>query len=403
MTLSPPVAQPLFDAFFTQLGALLGRPEPRASFARYASGLLSPVERKSVEPIAAWLCPGDPSKAEKMQGTVLKFLTRSRWDDAAVRFFATDFALEELTRTESLEAYVLDDTGFLKQGEHSVGVQRQYTGSAGKIANCQVAVSLTVTTPSAHLPLDMSLYLPESWTSDEARCAKARVPLELRFRTKHDIALEMLAAALLHGRPALPVLADAGYGNSSGFRGQLTRMGLTYAVGVSATTTVRVVDGTGALGPILSAKQVAEQLPRQAWRKVTWLEGTKSSLASRFTLLDVEVAAPDAFEPPRQQLLIEWPKGDKEPAHYTLVTIARGRSVKQLVRLVKSRWRTERVYEDLKGELGLDHYEGRSWVGWNHHVSVVLACSALVAVSQRRAFPPSAGGQSPGSPDAVAA
>lgn len=394
MTLRHALSQPICDDFFSKLGPLLGRKERRASFALYAHGLLSDLERKSVEPIAALACPADPAGCARTHDHLLHFLRESPWSDREVRLFASDYALDEMTKTEALEAYVFDDTGMLKQGTHSVGVQRQYTGSAGKIANCQVAVSLTVTTPSLHLPLDMDLYLPQSWADDEERCQQAGIPERVRFRTKHDIALDLVATSLVHGRPKLPVLADAGYGNSSRFRGELTQMGLPYAVGINATTTVRVLDKHGRPGPVVTVKQAAQKQRRSAWQEVTWLEGTKSALSSRFVLLEVEVAEPDPGEPARQRLLVEWPEGNKEPEHYTLVTVTAAMTLKQVVRLVKSRWRTERVYEDMKGELGLDHFEGRAWLGWQHHVSAVLTCYALLTACQRRAFPPSARGAS---------
>ena len=356
MTLLASLSLPVLDDFFQQLGSLLGRSERRASFALYARGLLSDLERKSVEPIAARACPGDPKGCARTHDHLLHFLGASPWNDNDVRLFASDFALDEITKTEPLEAYVIDDTGFLKQGTHSVGVQRQYTGTAGKIANCQIAVSLTVTTATTHLPLDLGLYLPSSWTQDEARCQQAGIPERVRFRTKHDIALDLLANSLVHGRPLLPVLADAAYGNNSSFRGELTRMGLPYAVGINATTTVRVVDSHGPPGPVMTVKQVAAQVLPTSWQEMTWLEGTKAALSSRFVLLDVEIAEGDASEPKQQRLLIEWPKGQEHPEHYTLVAATKATSLKQVVRLVKSRWRTERVYEDMKGELGLDHF-----------------------------------------------
>ncbi len=402
MTFQDALSQPVLDDFFAQIGSLLGRKERRASFAIYARGLLGELERKSVEPIAALACPGDPTGCARTHDHLLQFLSASPWSDREVRLFSSDYALDEITKTETLEAYVIDDTGFLKQGIHSVGVQRQYTGSAGKIANCQIAVSLTVTTPSLHVPLDLDLYLPQSWAEDEKRCKKAGIPEHVRFRTKHDIALDLLAKSLVHGRPSLPVLADAAYGNNSSFRGEVTCMGLPYAMGVNATTTVRVLDAQGRRGPVLTVKQAAQNQPASAWQEVTWLEGTKAALSSRFVLLEVEMAEGDAREPARQQLLIEWPQGQEHPEHYTLSTVA-GLTLAGLVRLVKSRWRTERVYEDMKGELGLDHFEGRLWLGWQHHVSVALACYALVTACQRRAFPPSARGTGEGGADKRAA
>jgi SRSO17 transposase len=391
MTLHPATTQQVLGDVLFAVTSRLRRIEQRASFALYVRALLTDLPRKSAEPIAAWAAGRDPEACERHHDHLLHFLNTSPWDDRDVRLAATDVPLDELLASEPLDAYIVDDTGFLKQGNGSVGVQRQYTGSAGKIANCQIAVSLTAATRTTFLPLDLELYLPESWTQDEARCRKAKVPEHVRFRTKHDIALDLLAGSLVHGRPDAPVLADAAYGNASPFRGGVTAMGLTYAVGVNAPTTVRVVGKKGRLSGERSVEQVARSLRRSAWQPVAWWQGSQAELSSRFALIEVEVAQPHLDEPVRQHLLIEWPEGDKEPTHYTLATV-RCASLKELVRLVKSRWKTERVYEDLKGELGLDHFEGRSWIGWQHHVSAVLASYAAVVTCQVRGFPPSARG-----------
>ena len=391
MTLRLSITQQALGDVLFAVSSRLHRIEQRASFALYTNALLTDLPRKSAEPIAAWASGSDTAACERQHDHLLHFLNSSPWNDRDVRLAATDVPLEELLAKEPLDAYIVDDTGFLKQGTQSVGVQRQYTGSAGKIANSQVAVSLTAATRTTFLPLDMDLYLPKSWAQDEARCQKAKVPDHVRLRTKPEIALDLLASSLAHGRPDAPLLADAGYGNASSFRGGVTALGLTYAVGVNAPTTVRVVGKGGRLGEVCSVEEVARSLRRSAWQTVTWWQGSQAELTSRFALVEVEVAQPHQDEPVRQQLLIEWPEGNKEPEHYTLATVPRT-SLKELVRLVKSRWKTERVYQDMKGELGLDHFEGRSWVGWQHHVSAVLTSYAAVITCQVRGFPPSEGG-----------
>ena len=391
MTLRHSITQQALGDVLFAVSSRLRRLEPRASFALYANALLTDLPRKSAEPIAAWASGSDTAACERQHDHLLHFLNSSPWDDRDVRLAATDVPLGELLAKEMLDAYIVDDTGFLKQGTESVGVQRQYTGSAGKITNCQLAVSLTAATRTTFLPLDLDLYLPASWAQDEARCRKAKVPDHVRLRTKHDIALDLLANSLVHGRPNAPVLADAAYGNVSSFRGGVTALGLTYAMGVNAPTTVRVVDKRGRLGEVRSVEEVARSLRRSAWQTVTWWQGSQAELTSRFALVEVEVAQSHQDEPARQRLLIEWPEGDKKPAHYTLVTVA-CTSLKEVVRLVTSRWKTERVYQSMKGELGLDHVEGRSWVGWHHHVSAVLTSYAAVITCQVRGFPPSARG-----------
>jgi SRSO17 transposase len=390
MTLAAAVSQAALTAYFEGLGKLLGRVERRASFAMYAAGLLSDLERKSVEPIAALASNGSPKRCALYHHRLLHLLNTSPWSDEDVRGYAADYALRALTEDEPVEAWSLDDTGFLKQGDDSVGVQRQYTGSAGKVTNCQVAVSLTVATRTAHLPIDMDLYLPEDWAKDAQRRHAAKVPDAVAFRTKHGIALDLIAKAVLADVPRGHLLADSAYGSCARLRGEVTALGFSYALGVLSSVVVRRFDACGRRLAPTSAKALAEGLRPKHWREVTWLTGTKAPLRSRFALVEVEVENPDPNEPARQRLLIEWPEGDEEPTHYTLVTLPAERGLREVVRITKARWRVERTYEDLKGELGLDHYEGRSWVGWQHHVSAVLACYALVVACQRRAFPPSA-------------
>ena len=387
MTLAAVVPQATLDRFFDGLGDLLYWPQRKASFAMYALGLLGDGERKSAEPIAARAAGGDPRLCRRYHDHLCHFLNTSRWDDQEVRAYGVQFALDALLADESIDVWIIDDTGFLKQGTHSPGVQRQYSGTAGKIANCQVAVSLTVATRTQHLPIAMDLYLPERWTSDAERRKQAKIPKEVTFRSKHEIALTQLAQACLDGIAPAPVTADAAYGTQAAFRGEMTRLGLTYAVGINDNVTLiaREVCGEHAV----SARQLAHALPALAFEEVTWTQGTQAALQSRFARVRVEVARADRHEPPEQDLLIEWPHGTEKPTHFTLCTLPPSTPLPEVVRITKARWRTERAYEDMKGELGLDHFEGRTYVGWQHHVSAVLVCYALVVACQRRGFPPS--------------
>ena len=177
-------------AYFDSIGALLWDNTQKRSFAMYALGLLSPLKRKSVEPIAAHFT-GEVDQADAIYQRLLNFLTDAPWPDDAVRLVAAGYGLSEMLRHAPVQAWIFDDTGFLKQGEHSVGVQRQYTGTAGKVANCQTTVSLTVATQRCHLPVDMQLYLPQGWTDEPERCKEARIPAEIGFSTKPQIALAM--------------------------------------------------------------------------------------------------------------------------------------------------------------------------------------------------------------------
>jgi SRSO17 transposase len=388
-------SQDKLEGYFSDIGTILGYPERKASFAMYAMGLLSEGERKSAEPIAARAAGGDPALCKKYHDRLCHFLHGSPWDDTAVRQYATTFALQELTEHEPIEVSIIDDTGFLKQGDQSPGVQRQYTGSAGKIANCQVAVSLVLATRTQHLPIDMDLFLPESWTEDPVRMDKAHVPIDVGFRPKWQIAVDMVEKAVAANIPMGVVNADAWYGNIAAFRGRLTALGLLYAVDVNVTTEVMPLSAKGEeTGSVLSVLHLAKALPVSAYRTITWRQGTRIKLRCRFARVRVWVEGRDSFEPKEQTLLIEWPEGEVEPTHYTLSTLPKSTTLRELVRLTKQRWRTERAYEDMKGELGLDHFEGRTYPGWKHHISVVLACYAFVLTVLRRSFPPSTRGTS---------
>jgi SRSO17 transposase len=206
-------AQGRLGGYFSEIGEALSNKTRRAAFAMYAMGLLGSAERKSAEPIAAMTC-ADEATCEPMHHRLLRFVRDSPWSDSDVRRIAARHAIEAMTEQEPLRTWVIDDTGFLKQGKHSVGVQRQYTGSAGKVTNCQIAVSLSVTTRSAHVPIDFALYLPESWAGDPIRREECKIPNDVVFKTKHDLALEMITRAVDDKVPGDILLADSGYGDS---------------------------------------------------------------------------------------------------------------------------------------------------------------------------------------------
>ncbi len=379
------------ENYFDDIGSVLGDERRRASFAMYAMGLFGEGERKSVEPIAARAC-GAPAETERAHDRLLHFMTDSQWSDRDVRRVATQHALSAMTAREPILSWIVDDTGQIKQGTHSVGVQRQYTGTAGKIANCQLGVSLSITTKTEHVPVDFELYLPKSWTGDAARRQEARIPDEIEFRTKPELALEMIRRAVADGLPAGVVLADSAYGDSFDFREQVRGLHLDYAVGIKTTTKVRLVDRFGRRrGEAMSVKKLAQRMGRKKFRSTMWRDGTRGPLWSRFARVRV-VVEPDDIEKAAHEdlwLLMEWPDNEREPTKYTLSSLPRAVSKKQLVRLVKERYRTERMYEDIKGELGFDHYEGRRFPGWHHHVSVVLCCFAFIVAERVRRFPPS--------------
>jgi SRSO17 transposase len=385
------------DAYFAQIGACLRDKRKRESFAMYALGILGEGERKSAEPIAA-RAGGDPVATQHAHDKLLHFLARASWDDHAVRRVAARYALAAMSaRGEEVTTWVIDDTGFLKQGTCSVGVKRQYTGSVGKLANCQIGVSLSVATRTEHFPLDFALYLPKEWAEDPARRAAAKVPAELHFQTKIEQALAMIESAVRDGLPGEIVLADSAYGESNLFRETVRLHGLDYAVGVHAPTKVWCLDKSERRrGEAVGVQDLGVALGPSAFRRVTWREGTGGKLSSRFCFRRVKVACEDGIAPAAHEpvwLMMEWPEGENKPTKFILTTLRRRLSKKKIVRVTKERWRTERVYEELKGELGLDHFEGRSYVGWHHHISVVLCCFAFVVAERVQHFPPSPGRQ----------
>ena len=379
------------EQYFLRIGTHLKDRRKRESFAIYAFGILGDTDRKSVEPIAAAAC-GDPERTVHMHDKLLHFVGQSRWSDEAVRLEASRYVVDALAAREPITTWIIDDTGFLKQGTHSVGVQRQYTGSAGKICNCQIGVSLAITTATEQVPIDFQLYLPQSWTDNRARRREAHIPDEVQFKSKVDLAIDMIERAARAGVPGEVILADSAYGKSSEFRETVRTLGFDYAVAVRNDTKICRIGAHGRLGTSIRVRDVAQRVPRRQRRTIAWREGTKATLSSRFHFCRVKVASDDGMPIDEREpiwLVIEYPPGE-EPK-FALTTLPRRMSHKQIVRTLRQRWRIERTYEDLKGELGLDHFEGRSFPGWHHHVSVVLCCYAFVVAERVRAFPPSGG------------
>jgi SRSO17 transposase len=378
--------------YFSKIGSCLRDKRKRASFAMYAFGILGDGERKSVEPIAARAC-GDPSLTRAYTERLLHFVGDAKWDDHRVRRVAVDHALTAMQTQEAVSVWIVDDTGMLKQGTHSVGVQRQYTGSAGKIANCQIAVTLCAATRHEAIPIDVALYLPETWTRDDELREKARIPDSIVFKTKPQLALDMIERACLDELPGQIVLADTAYGESTEFRNGVGLYGLDFAVAISAPTKVFIINAAGRRrADAIGVKELGRRLGRKAFRRVTWRDGTApKKLSSHFCFRRVKVAHDDGVEIDERQelwLAMEWPAGEPEPTKFFLTTLPRKMSKKEIVRIIKERWRTERVYQEMKGELGFDHFEGRSFQGWHHHISVVLCCYAFVVAERLRHFPP---------------
>ena len=378
----------------TTIGGYLRRPEQRESFATYAFGILGEGSRKSVEPIAVRAF-SDPREVQRCHDRLLHFMREGPWSDQEVRRAAALYATKAMQEQDSLMVWIIDDTGFLKQGTHSVGVQRQYTGSAGKITNCQIGVSLSVASRTEHVPIDFELYLPRTWVDDEKRKRQARIPAERGFKTKPELALDMVARAKEDGIPGSIVLADAAYGDSSAFREALRGHGLDFALAVRAATRVWLLDAEGNAERNVGIEELGVELGTRAFRRITWRTGTKGKLSSRFCFRRVKPVHGDA-EPEDKEplwLVMEWLDGEAKPTKFALTTLPRRMSKKQIIRIIKERWRTEKAYEELKEELGLDHFEGRSFTGWHHHISVVLCCYAFIVTERMRHFPPSDRGQ----------
>jgi SRSO17 transposase len=396
-----------FAAYVEGLVSVIGHADRAGPLRDYCMGLMMPCERKSVEPMAAVTAP---ARVAAQHQSLLHFVGEGRWSDEKVLAKVRAMVLPGIQQHGPVEAWIIDDTGFPKQGRHSVGVARQYCGQLGKEDNCQVAVSLSLANGHASLPVAYRLYLPQEWAMDHERLRKTGVPEDIAFMTKHEIALEQLRWACEAGLPRGVVLMDAGYGNNSDLRADITALELTYVAGIQSNTTVWP-PGTGPLPakkwsgrgrppkllqrdakhqPV-SVKELALGLPKSAWRTIKWREGTAEPLSSRFARVRVRVARRDfklAESRPEEWLLIEWPEGEKEPTKYWLSTAPKNISFRRLVDLAKLRWRIERDYQELKQEVGLGHFEGRGWRGFHHHATLCIAAYGFL-ISERETIPPS--------------
>jgi SRSO17 transposase len=389
-----------FAAYVEELGSAVGHADRKGPLRDYCTGLILPGERKSVEPMAARTAPGRTSAQHQ---SLLHFVGVATWSDEKVLTKTRELVLPAIEEHGPIEAWIIDDTGFPKQGRHSVGVQPQYCGQLGKEANCQVAVSLSIANHFASLPAAYRLYLPKTWAEDMDRRKQAGVPVDIRFKTKQQIALELLQWACKAGLPRATVLIDLDYGRDSRLRTSISALGLTYVVGIQPKTLMwppgaeprrrgKPLTNAGRRDEpeLISAKEVALALPKHAWRTIRWREGSAAWLSSRFARVRVRVghngAIPDQLSP--EWLLIEWPEGEAEPAKYWLSTLPADTAFRRLVDLTKMRWRIERDYQELKQEIGLGHYEGRGWRGFHHHATLCIAAYGFL-ISERGTIPPS--------------
>src|SRR5579863_98828 len=397
-----------FSSYVDGLVGVIGHADRAKPLRDYCTGLVLPCERKSVEPIAAITAP---ERTAAQHQSLLHFVGEGRWSDGKVLAKVGETVLSAIERHGPIEAWIIDDTGFPKQGRHSVGVARQYCGQLGKQDNCQVAVSLSIANHGASLPVAYRLYLPQEWTQDRERRRKAGIPKDIVFKTKPQIALDQIREACEAGLPRGVVLMDAGYGANTELRTDIAALGLSYVAGILPNTTVWA-PGMAPLRPKrwsgrgrparlirrdrnhqpISVKELALSLPAKAWRTIAWREGSAEKLTSRFARLRVRVAHRDynlTKSRPEEWLLIEWPKGEAEPTKYWLSTVAEKIDFHRLVEITKLRWRIERDYQDLKQEVGLGHFEGRGWRGFHHHATLCIAAYGFL-ISERETIPPSA-------------
>jgi SRSO17 transposase len=407
-SMAPGAQQKRFAAYLDSLAHAAGHQDRVAPLKSYCTGLLLPGERKSVEPMAARLCPENVRQTHQ---SLHHIVAHAPWSDEDILEAVRRYVVPAMEEQGSIVAWIVDDTGFVKKGTYSVGVARQYCGQVGKQENCRVAVSLSISTMKASLPIAWRLYLPEVWTQDRDRRKATGIPEEISFQTKPEIALDQIRTALARQIPSAPVLADPGYGNDTKFRDGITACELHYVVGVQSSLSVwmpgqtplpkRKWNGMGRPTKLLrrgprhhpvSVRELAIGLPSSAWKKVTWREGTRKPLRSRFAALRVRPAHRDYWmsEPRAEEwLMIEWPNSEPGPTKYWLSTLPAETKLGDLVRLAKHRWIIERDYEELKQELGLGHYEGRGWRGFHHHATLCIAAYGFL-VAERSRFSPSA-------------
>jgi SRSO17 transposase len=378
------------DAWLEPFLAAMGRKTRRTWAPLYLRGLLGPGERKSLQPMAARLgLPGH----DQLQ----HFIASPAWDDGPLRRVLAGKADELLGGPDAV--LVIDDTALPKKGDLSVGVARQYCGQLGKQANCQALVSLTLARGEVPVPVGLRLFLPEEWTRDPERCARAGVPeAEVKPRSKGEIALAELDRVRAAGVRFGTVLADAGYGTSGEFRHGLDERHLLWAVGIPRTQKVyttavrlrwpRARTGRPRKTPVPSEepRAVGEVLAGARWRRLSWRRGTKGALAARFAALRVRVGDGPLTRPSRHLpgeeawLVGEW-RGNGERKYY-LSNLSADTPLRALAAAIKARWACEQAHQQLKQELGLGHFEGRSWTGLHRHG--LMTCIAFAYLQHLR-------------------
>jgi SRSO17 transposase len=387
-----PGVQERLAAYMADIASGLGRVEQRRAAGLYARGLIEAGTRKSLEPVVARL-GGGSAEYEALQ----HFLADSPWDAAVVERAVA----ERVCAVIRPEAWVLDDTGVVKDGKHSPGVKRQYSGTLGKTGNCQVTVSLHAIGDGGTVPLGFCLYLPQEWCEDMPRRQKAKIPEAVAFATKPAIGAELAVRAAGWGIKRAPVLGDQAYGDDSKLRARLNEADLQYVLSVSPTTTVFPANTGFAPSPRkpgrgrpptrltgdqahVQIKELAKSLPVSAWETLTYRDRNGTPIRSRFACARVSAARPvaDGLLPRDEWLIIEWPERYEQPSDYWLANLPADTGHERLARLARLRWMIELDYRQLKGELGLDHYEGRSYAGFHHHCALVTAAHGFLTLER---------------------
>jgi len=373
--------------------ASMEHPVQRANAERYVRGLLGASVRKSLEPLVERLA------GEADYQSLQQFLADSPWDPQRV----IQAVVERVAPVVEAEAWVVDDTGFPKDGKRSPGVKRQYSGTLGKIGNCQIGVSLHAVSERGTLPLGWALYLPEDWCEDPERRRKAKIPAHVAFQTKPQLGLTLIERAAGFAIDRAPVLGDAAYGDNTKLRSALHGGGIDYVLSISPDTaifdpaTVFAVPERrrGARGPAphtpradrkaVSVEQYARALAPEDFQTVSFRGKGKKRLRSRFAFQRITAAHPVTRdnEPARSEwLIIEWPAGHQAPSDYWISNLPAATTPERLARLARLRWMIELDYRQLKSELGLDHYEGRSYLGWHHHTALVTTAHAFLTLER---------------------
>jgi SRSO17 transposase len=353
--------------FLENFAGCFGRRSQKENCRRYIRGLLSDSPRKSIQPMV------EETESSGPYQSLHHFITNTAWDAALV------WKQLRLMAPSVPGVLVVDDTGFPKQGRDSVGVARQYSGTLGKVGNCQIAVATVFATNDSCWPIAFDLYMPQEWTKDRARCERAEVPGSVRFQEKWKIALSQIDRATRNGLVVDAVAADAGYGDVGAFRQGLSDRRLRYVVAISGRTSVKK-DGRES-APAVLACDLADTLPASAWRTIRWRKGTKGQLRARFAAVRIRIAHGWKKTAPWPRL--EWlvqerslERGGKR--RFYLSNLPPSAKLERMAEIAHRRWRVEEHFERLKSEIGMDHFEGRSWPGWQHHVALAAMSYTLI-------------------------